>query len=227
MKINAIIIIPEITKGMKSIGSKSLLKLKNSSIILEHQIQQLKLINRNIQITIATGFDKENIDKVLGQKKYSKIKVSHNEEFENTNQGKSLNLYLENNTINDNLLIINSGIIFNRPSITSSTLKNNSKIYLLDKPKNNFDIGCNNTSKTEYLFYDLPQAWSECVFLNKQAIDTIKDYNKKRNLDQMYIFEIVNILMENGIIFDKVYLPKKTIMKVSSIKDLTKTKTFI
>ena len=45
--IDAIINISEITKGMKSVGAKALLKINNTSII-EHQINQLKSINRNI-----------------------------------------------------------------------------------------------------------------------------------------------------------------------------------
>ena len=56
MNLNAIIIIPEITKGMKSIGSKSLLKIKNVSV-LEYQIKQIKAINRNIHIVINIRYE--------------------------------------------------------------------------------------------------------------------------------------------------------------------------
>ena len=54
--IHALIIASEVTKGMKSIGSKSLLKIKNSVLVIEHQIIELQKQHKHIDITVATGF---------------------------------------------------------------------------------------------------------------------------------------------------------------------------
>ena len=51
-----LIIIPEITKGMKSIGSKALLPLNTKNTILDYQIKSIKLMNRQSKIYLSTGF---------------------------------------------------------------------------------------------------------------------------------------------------------------------------
>jgi hypothetical protein len=48
--IDALILVPEITKGMKSIGSKSLLEIKKKLSVLDYQIQSIRNIDKNIKI---------------------------------------------------------------------------------------------------------------------------------------------------------------------------------
>jgi hypothetical protein len=222
--INSLILIPEITKGMKSIGSKSLLKIKNISI-LEHQINEILSINKDIKLNIATGFDHEKISKYISVK-YDNIDFIYNQLYETTNQTKALSLFLESRTC-ENLLIISSGILLKNKNILLSTLSGTSKIYLLNKPRTNFNIGCSLVSSTEYLFYDLPNIWSECIYLNKEAILTLKDIIKIQNTDQFYLFEIINALILQNVIFENVVIDKKNIFKINHTKDLTKARQFI
>lgn len=222
--INAIVLIPEITKGMKSIGSKSLLKIKNKFII-EHQIEQLLCIHKNIQITVATGFDHEKISKIL--QKYPRVDIIHNSNYENTNFGKSIELYLQTKNNLENFLLISSGILFKRGTLTSAILKHQSKIFFLDRPKNNFDIGSGNGTNIEYLFYDLPETWSECVYLNSTAIKALKLLVSNKSIEQMYVFEIINSLLSQNVIFEKQLFPKNNFLKILSIKDVNKAKVFI
>lgn len=223
--INAVIIIPEITKGMKSIGSKALLKIRQAMVI-DYQIDQLLEINKNINISIITGFDNERITKHI-KKTYSGVNVLYNENYAETNQVKCLSLLLEQKKYS-NLLIISSGILFKKNSIKSLWLKDTSKIFLLDKPKVNFNIGCiDNGTDLEYLFYDLPVLWSECVFLNKEAMITLRDIIDSPNIEQMFLFEIINQLISRDIIFDKVSIKKNDILKICNLKDLAKAKSFI
>jgi len=102
-----------------------------------------------------------------------------------------------------------------------------SKIFVIDKPKYNFTIGCSNSQYAEYLFYDLPIVWSECFFLNKEALDMIKIISAKENIEQLYLFELVNKLIDNKIISEKEYISKKNIMKILNNKDISKAKQFI
>jgi hypothetical protein len=102
-----------------------------------------------------------------------------------------------------------------------------SKIYTIDKPKINFNIGCHNTETIQYLFYDFPVPWSECVFLNIEALSVLKDYMDKHNIDQNYLFETINVLLSRDVFFEKVTIPKNKIMKISSIKDIQKAKLFV
>lgn len=222
--LDTLIIVPEITKGMKSIGSKALLKIKDSLSILEYQIQQLKKTHKKNNIHIITGFESEKIKKTLI--KY-KVNIIYNEEYLFTNQSKSLELFI-NNYNSDNLLIISSGILFRNNPFDLTSLES-SKIFLIDKPKNNFNIGCcnNESSSVNYLFYDLPVAWSECTLLNRDAIIAVKHLYQTQNISQMYLFEIINNLISNNIPFIKNYIPKKDIMKINTQKDLNKAKLFV
>jgi len=223
--ISAIIIIPEITKGMKSIGSKSLLKIKDSTII-EHQINQIKAIHPDINITILTGFDNEKILKCL-EHKYSDISILYNENYANTNQAQSIALYIQEHKDIDGLLMIGSGILIKKLTINMSILQNNNKLFILDKAKSNFNIGCDRTADTEYLFYDLPLPWSECAYFNRATLNTLGELFVKNNLSQMYIFELINELIHSHIVFDREYIKTKNILKISSTKDISKAKNFI
>jgi hypothetical protein len=224
--INSLILVPEITKGMKSIGSKSLLKIKEYSI-LEYQINQILGINNTIKINIATGFDHEKIKEYIDSR-YKNINWIYNENYENTNQTKCLSLFLEQIACED-LLIINSGILFKNKSITYSSLKGNNKIYLLNKPKLNFSIGCSDIQNIEYLFYDLPNLWAECVYFNTSTTKVLKDillYNKK-HMDKLYLFEIINDLIQHNIGFDNMIIDKKNIFKINNTKDIPQARRFI
>lgn len=223
--IDALIIVSDITKGMKSVGSKALLRVNDLSII-EHQINQIKAINRNIRINIVTGFDHDRISKLL-LKKYKNINIIYNDRYFEINQAGDLLLFLNHKPIANKILLINNGIIFKNSCISNETLDGQSKIYLLDKPKNNFTIGCNGSEEIEYLFYDLPCMWSECLFLNSESVSLLRSLMVSVNMDQMYLFEIINKLISKNILFDKISIKKNNILKINGVKDLPKIRNFI
>jgi len=218
--IHALIIASEVTKGMKSIGSKSLLKIKNSILVIEHQIQALQKQHKHIDITIATGFESEKMLRILDQ--YN-IKFLHNQKYQTTNQTKSIIDYIDNH-IPNKLLIITSGILFKSCFVTSG---HDSCIFMLDKPKPDFTIGCNEKDDSVYLFYDLPQRWSECSMLNSKDLNLLKKISKDKNLDQLYLFEIMNLLSDNGSNINKINISKQQVMKITNIKDLSKARSFV
>lgn len=221
--VDVFIIIPEITKGMKSLGSKALLKIKNSITVLEYQIQELRKNNPRSTIYIGTGFESDKIKKLFGS--YKNIEFIENTEYIETNQSRLMSLFIEQYT-GDKVLIISNGILFKNNPFCSSGLE--SKIFLIDKPKNNFNIGCNETDTVDYLFYDLPIKWAECVLFNKQALDGIRLLSTQYNIQQMYLFELINLLIEMPKIeFEKKIIPKKSIMKISTMKDIQTAKLFI
>lgn len=223
--INAIILVPEITKGMKSVGSKSLLKIKHNKYIIQHQIEQLYNIARNIRITIATGFDHDKM--VKATERYNNITVLHNPDYQTTNFGKCMELYLKQSPEINNLLIISSGILFKPHTLMLQHLKKTSKLFMLDKPKNNFDIGCNNSESVEYLFYDLPTRWSECVYLNGEAMKNLYQLLLNASINQLYVFEIINKLISRNITFEPCVVPKNNFLKISTIKDVNRARVFV
>lgn len=222
--IDVLIIVPEITKGMKSIGSKALLVIKDPITIIDYQINQIKkCLSSDANITIATGFEAEKIKRSISEK--HNVKFIYNPKYKTTNQAECLSLYLKNN-FSENLFVISNGIIFKNTKFDIGK-QSGSKIFVIDKPKYNFTIGCSDSENTEYLFYDLPVIWSECFFLDKIGIDMLKVISNKENIEQLYLFELINKLIDNQIIFKKEYVSKKNIMKIINNKDISKAKQFI
>lgn len=220
--INAIIIASEITKGMKSVGPKSLLKLKKTLSIIEYQILELKKYYPGIRITISVGFESDKMIRIL--EKY-KVEVLYNKDFDSSNQVKSIVDHIEQYNTN-NLLVIHSGVLF-KQKLGPINTNSSSCLYMLDKNKANFNIGCNGSSEMSYLFFDLPEKWSECVFFDRQAINGILNISKTKQTQQLYTFELINMLIEHGLNFNRHTISKNHIMKVSNIKDLSRARVFI
>lgn len=218
---NILLITPEITKGMKSIGHKCLLSLRKNLTIIEYQVSQLQKI-KDSKLTINIGFNAKEIQDSL--KKHKNIDYFINHSYEDTNQSNNLISYIKEHKPSS-LLIINSGIIIKNNIISKTFLKGCCKAFFLNKPKTNFNIGCLEQDKLEYLFYDMPQVWAEIFYLNEQAIDFL--YKSDSSLfDQMYLFETINFLLQYNIQFEKVILNKSNIIKIQNIKDLKSVKTF-
>lgn len=219
--LDVLIIIPEITKGMKSIGPKAMLKIKNTTTILHHQINQLNQHNK-CNIFLSIGFEAEKIKKGLGS--YANVNFMYNPYYKSTNQSKSISLFLEQYD-SKKLLVISNGILFkNNPFNTSKS----SCIYVLDKPKANFDIGCNYSHNLHYLFYDLPTPWSECVLFDGTAIAQLKKLISTFNTDKLYLFELINLMIDKQKTkFETAMVKKNNFMKVNNIKDLPRARVFI
>lgn len=225
--VHALIIAPEITKGMKSLGSKALLKIKQSISVIDYQINELKKYNNKISIHIVSGFENDKIQKLYSD--HPNINIVYNDQYIKTNQGESVARFISLNPNVKQLLVISNGVLFkNNPFLLSSDHKNsNSRIYCIDKPKDNFTIGyCGNSHSPEYLFFDLPNKWTECVMFNEKALSALCDI-KHSNMSQMYLFEIINYLIDHHIIFDTITTNKKNFMKINNVKDITKAKVFI
>lgn len=223
--INALIIIPEITKGMKSVGSKALLPIKKEKCVLDYQINAIRNIDKNIHITIATGFESEKIIDLI--KTYNNVDYIYDHNYKMTNQAQSLKLYLQKHPNITNLLLISSGVIFKSCFITKAMLKEQSKVFILNKQKENFTLGCNKNPNVEYIFFDLPDLWSECLYLNHEALSWLQHFTESRNIEQMYIFELINELLSHKILMHKQVVNKKDIIKITHLKDINKAKTFI
>jgi len=225
--IDALIIAPEITKGMKSIGSKILLQVKKHKCVLDYQIESISRISKNIRITVATGFESEKIIELLSSNYKSSIRHIHDFGFKYTNQAESVRLYFEKYPDTTELFIVLSGIIFKDQSITDEMLQGQSKIFILNKNKENFTLGCVDATEPEYIFYDLPYCWSECIYFNTVATQWLKEFVQNNNTSQMYLFELINEALAHKIIIHNAPINKKNIIKVSGPKDISKAKLFV
>lgn len=216
---NTIIVAPEITKGMKSIGSKALLEVNKKSI-LDHQIHYLNRYYPHNHICIATGFEHDKIKKRTSR--YHNVSYSFNPEYESTNQGKSIELYLKEYDPT-NLLIINNGILFN----SKLFIPEESTMYAFKKTKPGFNIGFNELgSNVYYVFYDLPKPWAECIFLDNNTIQKLKFIISRKKISQLFLFEILNLLIDSDTKLTSTIINQKDILKINNHKDLNKLKNY-
>ena len=213
---------PEITKGMKSVGSKALLRLNSTLTVLEYQIKSIKSLNRRNKIFLSTGFQNNKILKAIDG--YKNVSVIYEKDYIKYNDSRHLINYINYNKNFEDVFIINNGVLF-RNDCFKSIKKNESKIFLLDKPKDHFNIGCS-TDECVYLFYDLPKKWTECIFLKKEALQTIYELNKNKSIEHYFLFETINHVKET-LDIKPINISYRNIMKINSISDLPKAKRFI
>lgn len=227
--INAVILMPEITKGMKSLGPKGLLPINKKNSILEYQIKILKSIHRRIKICVIIGFEYEKLIPILNK---NNIDYIYNDQYKIFNHGYSLKLYFDyiNNSNVKKLLVINNGILFNCiETFKKSILDNQSQIFSIKNNKSDFHLGTLSGKYPEYIFYDLPESWTECVYFAESDIDNLKSlFNNNNTINNMYLFEILNkYISEYPESIKKTYVDKKHVLKINSIKDITRAKRFV
>lgn len=218
----AVILASEITKGMKSIGSKALLPISGSITLIDYQIQFLKRFYNPIQIYICTGFDHEKIIKKT--QKYKDIKYIYNKNYAIHNQMDSLLLCLNEHKLN-HALVINNGVLISQKIYIDSK---NTEIFTINSAKKiEFGIGCNiQDNETNYLFYDLPNKWIECAFINSDVIKFLLEYSKIKDLSKLFLFEGLNIIAENLHTLPIHELEKTSAIKINTIKDLSRAKKY-
>ena len=221
-------IIPEITKGMKSFGPKALITIRGKTLI-EHQISILRSVYKNNHIYLLTGFESDRIKKTILTSKIispKNISIFENKQYDTSGQMTSVVSYIRQKENNNGAIFINNGII-TKFNFAKNFNKSNNSIFLIKGKKNNFNIGCADQNSIEYLFYDLPVLWSECIYLNNETMSIVKDMLLPHELKTLFFFELVNKLLERSVSFDKVMIPKTQITKINHIKDINKAKIFI
>ena len=151
------------------------------------------------------------------------INLIHNKDYINTNYGHSLQLYLKQ-YLPKNLMIITNGVLLRK----TLPITNDSSVYSIKKQKNGFSVGFNETASNSinYLFYDLPISWIECVYLNSSAVAKLKNISSKNNIKQLFLFEIINLLVDNNIDIKDISINNSDVIKIINNKDINKMKNF-
>jgi len=218
---NAILLVSDITKGMKSIGSKALLNLSKNITIIDHQIQYLKKYYYPINIYICTGFEHDKIIKKTS--KYKNIFYIYSKSYETDNQCHSLIQCLQSHNLDNAIVVTNGVVLLDKIPINA----NESSLVITNKKcKTHFDIGTTDLLDSRYLFYDLPNKWMEYVFLNKESIEKILTISQTKECGKLFLFELINLLMDDGIKIDPIIINKNLPIKVNNIKDLSVAKKY-
>lgn len=213
----------EITKGMKSIGSKSLLNIVDEISIIDHQIRFFKKhYGQAIKIILCTGFENEKIEKKI--QKYKNVECCYNPDYEQDNQTGSLSKCLKIYSPNNAIVITGGLILFDKIKIH----ENESSIFFVSQDidkKNIFDIGCSHMNKDAYLFYNLHYKWIECLYISNHHMNIIINDLNTSNISNLFLFEFINHIQSRYKNFNFVQLENvKSPIKVSSLKDISYAK---
>lgn len=213
--IDIILLCSGITKGMKSYGPKAIVPVgKNKNPLIVEQIQNIRSLKIKCSINVVIGFESKRIISILNDYKIKNINFIFHEDYENDNAGGAILKAIQN--IKNNCVIIDDGIIANE-------IKNKNISYLpiFNKETKNFNIGLTeNYSIVEYLFYDLPKAWSELCYIGQQDLANIRHIfaNNEKKAKTMFLFEIINLLIDNNIKFEVEQISNKNIKKLINHK---------
>lgn len=223
MSHNYLIIMPEITKGMKSIGPKSLIKINAQYTVLDTQIRVIKSINRRNRIFICTGFQHNRVLKSI--EGYHNVTTINDKNYNEYNQCKHLINYINHTESAADVFIVNNGVLFKKDCFKRLKKNNKSTIYFTDRKKEDFEIG-SESEESKYLFYGLSRKWTECVFLNTQSLKKIIEIHNNFDISKYFLFEIINMLYDKDIIHESI-VSYRDIMKVNGQEDIRRAKRFL
>lgn len=225
MKISSNIIIlgAKPIKGIRSLGAVSNINITNRRSILDIQIQNLSKRFTCDNIIYIGGYMGDRIE---FNKKYS-ISYIHNQNYDSKNNGYSLRLtlpYLKHNTT----LILFNSILFNYKIFDNIKKTKNSGIFIDNHLKNTYKVGCNidsKNNKVNNLFYGLDNRLCGIYFLNESEHKHLKQIlnNSHKTLDNSFIFEIINDIINMGGTFDPITIDHNLINQITSNSTLKKT----
>jgi NDP-sugar pyrophosphorylase family protein len=215
------IIIPAAGLGsrMKSYGPKSLIKIKDSTTIIENQLRHIFKYFYKPQVILVTGFKS---DKVRSSLSHRRIDIVENSGWDVNNVGYSIMLGMTK-VKHKSVIIMNGDLVFNSWALKApfgmySMLLVDKLGYMKDE-----EVGCLiNDSKVINMMYDLPQKWAQISYFTGKELEILK-YNLVACSDDYpfsFTFEIINDIIADGGEFFAYSPPRMKITDIDSSKDL-------
>jgi choline kinase len=218
------IIIPAAGDGkrMRSYGPKSLLNVGNEDII-NRQIRILREQYPKSEIIIVVGFQSDQVIKKLPKG----IKIVENELYNDTTPIRSIQMGLRVST-HENILILNSDLIFNHEALYSITSDNSCAIIdSMDRIKSE-EIGVIIIDgKVSHFGYGLKPKWAQIIFINGNELSLFKKNIEENSKKNIYIFEVLNKVIEQGGIIKHLEPKGMKIIEIDSSKDITIAKKYL
>lgn len=214
--------------GIKSLGSKSLLKLKNKYII-EHQLNSIKSACKNIdhEIILLTLFDNQRVCRHLSQYEKSYNLQIIKQDADNLNFGGAFIDGLKYAKY-DKIISINYGCLFNKKTISSLIKSKQNNICITPKHKynDNIKIECFiEQQQIVNIFFDIGKdKYLDINLWNQDTIRYIKKHFHFSLYRNKFMFEIVNNLLAHGFTFVPNSLDPKDCLFIDNLNIFTKSK---
>ncbi len=216
------IIIPAagLGKRMKSHGPKPLIPIHRSSII-ERQLKSIKKYLPTANIILVAGFDAV---KLMNHTPDYLVKIE-NERFETTNVVRSIGMGLR--ACSHDVMIMYGDLVFNDLALQTINL-NRSSLLVGPTIMGDKEVGCIVTKdKVENLMYDLPNKWGQISFFKGRELKLLKEICWTPHNFNMFGFEAINQIINNGGKFTSCSDPGVTILDIDTNKDLEKALTLV
>jgi choline kinase len=221
---NIIIIGAKPIKGMKSLGATSNIPIHKKKSILDLQLQNLDRRFTCDNIIYISGYMGGCV-----QHSNSKYNISYieNSQYDVKNNGYSLKLALDRLYKHSSTLILFSKVLFNYHIFDALKRQKKSSIFIDNSKKNLYRIGCNinyDCNTINNLFYGLDNKLCGIYFLaGKEHNMLLNILEKKHNIDNLFIFEIINSIIDYGGKFSPSLVEHRLISQIDSNNSLKKT----
>ena len=193
-----------------------MLKANQKETILEKTVSNIKREYPYSDIIVVVGFESEKVIKSLP----NFVRIVENQNYEKTNIVESLRIGI-NASAHNNVLIIYGDLIFNVYSIREITSSGTCVVF---DSKNRFkeeEVGLTIVeNKVTTFAYGLPNKWSQIAYLEDGAFEMLKTLCADKRKNRLYLFELFNIIIENGFVMGAKEPKGMTIREIDSLKDL-------
>lgn len=195
---NIIILGDKYQKGMKSRGCPALIKISKTSNILQRQYKILHSLFPDADIIYVAGFEYRKIQNFVCHSKLP-ITLLYNDKYEEYNDTYSLSL--ANEYLNTNTMIIFGYHILHKKLFHKFQSKDESQIFVSNKSALG-TVGCTiDNNKILNISLDLPYALHNVYYFSSKDILSLKAHVQNFNFRNYFLFEIMNKLIDNQIIF--------------------------
>lgn len=204
--IKIVILADKYQKGTKSQGCPGLLKINDSTNLLQHQYDILSHNFIDSELIYLYGFDAKKLLNYLNDSSFPRMEFIYNKDYDNYNECFSLGLI--KNKIDSDILIISGYTI-----LSQSFFKNfdRSKSQIFIDPTNASKLGCIiNNDNIENIFYDLDNRIHPMFYLAQSDVDIFSKFINIKN-HNAFLFEIINKCINTGCSFKPTNTSSKSI----------------
>ena len=125
--------------------------------------------------------------------------------------------------MDDDILIMHGDLIFNIYAIRDITNGGSCAIIDTQERFDKNEIGVTVVEgKITNFSYGLPAKWAQIIYLTGTELELFRRFCSDREKNKMYIFEILNMVLESGGIIHAEEPKGMQIIEIDSLKDLPK-----
>jgi hypothetical protein len=203
---NIVILGDRYRKGNKNQGCIGLIKINKSTNLLQQQYRSIKASFGNANIYYIYGFEYKKFGLYIENNKHN-ISYIYNQHYEKLNEGFSIGSII-NDLYEDTLIIDGSNIL--SPKAFINLDHGVSQVFIDKTSKSN--IGCTiNHNIVENIFYDLDISVHNMFYIAKKDLPVLKNELSNPKSHNMFLFEIINCCINNGVNFKATKIPSNGI----------------